>query len=103
MGLDKPIEKCLISFNMSKKSFTQNILKYTVFFEPAQEGGFIAKVPNLPGCATQGESFEEAKNNIKEAIEGYLAVLAEEKQRIPKEQDNFIITQVTIPNCYGVV
>lgn len=88
---------------MSKKSFSENILKYTVFFEQAEEGGFIAKVPSLPGCATQGESFEEAKNNIKEAIKGYLAVLAEEKQIIPKEEDNFIITQVTIPNCYGVV
>jgi len=47
--------------------------KFTVFLEPAEEGGFIIKCAELP-VATQGETREEALKNIKEAIEGYLEV-----------------------------
>ena len=49
--------------------------KFTVFLEPAEEGGFIVKCGELP-VATQGETREEALRNIKEAIEGYLEVEA---------------------------
>ena len=47
--------------------------KFTVFLEPAQGGGFIAKCSELP-VASQGETREDALKNIKEAIEGYLEV-----------------------------
>ena len=49
--------------------------KFTVFLEPAEEGGFIVKCGELP-VATQGETREEALKNVKEAIEGYLEVKA---------------------------
>ena len=39
---------------------------------PAEEGGFWAEVPALPGCFTQGESLEEIRENLKEAIAGWL-------------------------------
>ena len=42
---------------------------YTVFFEEAPEGGYVAIVPALPGCHTQGETLEEAERNAAEAIE----------------------------------
>ena len=51
---------------------------YTVIFEPAEEGGYIARVPALDGCVTQGETLEEAMDMAKDVIEGYLAVLKEE-------------------------
>ena len=38
----------------------------------ADEGGFWAEVPALPGCFTQGESLKELETNIREAIEGWL-------------------------------
>jgi predicted RNase H-like HicB family nuclease len=38
----------------------------------AEEGGFWAEVPSLPGCVTQGESLKELEGNIHEAIEGWL-------------------------------
>jgi predicted RNase H-like HicB family nuclease len=38
----------------------------------AEEGGFWAEVPSLPGCFTQGESLEELEANLHEAIEGWL-------------------------------
>jgi predicted RNase H-like HicB family nuclease len=49
--------------------------KFTVFLEPAEEGGFIAKCTELP-VASQGETRAEAMKNIKEAIEGYREVKA---------------------------
>ena len=41
---------------------------------PAEEGGFWAEVPALPGCLTQGETMEELKANLREAIELWLSV-----------------------------
>jgi predicted RNase H-like HicB family nuclease len=40
----------------------------------AEEGGYWAEVPSIPGCATQGENLEELMANIREAVEGCLAV-----------------------------
>jgi len=50
----------------------RKIFEYTAVFEEEKEGGYSVWVPTLPGCASQGETFEEALNNIKEAIELYL-------------------------------
>lgn len=74
---------------------TATMLTYTVVFEPAEEGGYIATVPMLPGCMTQGETFEEVKNNVHEAIEGYLMVLAKHGNEIPRESSSRIIGTVT--------
>ena len=58
-----------------KKQKVAKVLKYTVVFEPSDEGGYVASVPVLPGCMSQGETFEEAVRMIKDAISRYLAVL----------------------------
>ncbi len=47
-------------------------MKFEVIFEPAEEGGFVAHVPSLKGCWSNGDTFEETVKNIKEAIEAYL-------------------------------
>jgi len=47
-------------------------MKLKVILEPSDEGGFTVYVPSLPGCISEGETEEEALNNIKEAIELYL-------------------------------
>ena len=57
-------------------------LQVVVHKEPA--GGYWAEVPALPGCVSQGETLEELKANIHEAIEGCLEVLHEEGRR-PEE------------------
>jgi len=49
-------------------------MKIKVIIHSAEEGGYWAEVPSLPGCATQGDSFEELLQNLYEAIEGYLSV-----------------------------
>lgn len=49
-------------------------MKLKVVIHEAEEGGFWAEVPSIPGCTTQGESFNELLSNIYEAVEGCLAV-----------------------------
>lgn len=53
-------------------SSTSDIREYQAVFQEETEGGFSVWVPDLPGCASQGETLEEALENIKEAIELYL-------------------------------
>ena len=48
------------------------ILIFKVVLELAEEGGYVVYVPSLPGCISEGDSKEEALENIKEAIELYL-------------------------------
>lgn len=73
------------------------VFTYTVIFERAQEGGYIAYVPVLPGCFTQGETFEEAKENAKDAITGYLEVLREDGDEIPVENEEHVAATIAVP------
>ena len=49
-------------------------MKIKVVVHEAEEGGYWAEVPAIPGCATQGDTFEELLQNLYEAIEGCLSV-----------------------------
>lgn len=49
-------------------------MKLKVIIREAEEGGFWAEVPSIPGCVTQGETFDELLSNIYEAVEGCLSV-----------------------------
>ena len=53
------------------------VMKYAVVIHEDPEGGFWAEVPALPGCYSQGETMDELKANIREAVEGVLAVMKE--------------------------
>jgi len=59
----------------------------------AEEGGYWAEVPSLPGCATQGETMEELEFNIKDAITGCLAVSEEE----------FARQRLAVPESYRIL
>lgn len=50
------------------------IMRFKIILEEAEEGGYVTYVPPLPGCVSQGETREEAVENIKEAIEVYLDI-----------------------------
>lgn len=69
---------------LNKKTYS-----YSVFYEAAREGGYVAFVPALPGCHMQGETLEEAERNVKEAIEVYLESLAVHGEAIPEETRAF--------------
>jgi predicted RNase H-like HicB family nuclease len=60
-----------------------NAVKFRIIVEPDEDGVFVATVPSLPGCVSQGTSRDEALRNVREAIEGYLESLRERREPIP--------------------
>ncbi len=59
------------------------IMKYRVLIEEDEDGIFIATAPELPGCISQGNTRDEAINNIKDAVLGYLISLKKHNEPIP--------------------
>jgi predicted RNase H-like HicB family nuclease len=58
-------------------------MKYRVLIEQDEDGMFVAKVPALPGCVSQGKTRKEAVQNIQEAITVYLESLKNHNEPIP--------------------
>ena len=58
-------------------------MKYRVLFEQDEDGIFVATCPSLPGCVAPGRSRSEATDNMREAIEAYLASLKKQGDPIP--------------------
>lgn len=78
---------------MAKKKVAK-VLKYTAVFEPEYGGGYSVTIPALPGCISEGDSFEEAMSNIKEAAELYIEDLKESE--IPKESRPLIVSPIEV-------
>ena len=66
---------------------------YTAVFEPAEEGGYVVTVPALPGIVTEGDTLEEARIMVADAVKGYLEVLREDGKPIPIEGPEGIIRE----------
>lgn len=58
-------------------------MKFRVVIEPDEDGVFVAECPTLPGCISQGATRDEAMDNIREAIAGYLESLKKHGEPIP--------------------
>lgn len=94
------------NLRMKKK---EKILQFKVIIEQDEDGLFVASAPALPGCHTQGKTYEEVIKNIKEAIELCLEVAEENKsyrQQIDwndgKEKTKFIgITEIPISSEFA--
>lgn len=67
-------------------------MKIKVIIHEAEEGGYWAEAPAIPGCATQGENFEELLANLYEAIEGCLSVDIE----TPDTNDNPRVIEIAV-------
>ncbi|MCK5194674.1 MAG: type II toxin-antitoxin system HicB family antitoxin [Desulfobulbaceae bacterium] len=61
-------------------------MKIKVIIHEAKEGGFWAEVPSIPGCATQGDTFDELLSNLYEAVEGCLSVDIQDIPITPKDK-----------------
>jgi predicted RNase H-like HicB family nuclease len=61
-------------------------MKLKVVVHEAEEGGYWAEVPSIPGCASQGETMEELLENIHEAVEGCLSVDLRDIQMSEKDR-----------------
>jgi antitoxin HicB len=68
---------------------TPKSFSYSVYYEESPEGGYVASVPALPGCHTQGETLEKAELNIVEAISLYLESLSAHGEPAPEERRSF--------------
>jgi predicted RNase H-like HicB family nuclease len=66
-------------------------LKFKVELIQEPDGGYIAHVPALPGCHTQGDSFDEVIENVKDAIQLYMDVLSEESTISPTNSQSQIV------------
>jgi antitoxin HicB len=69
--------------------------KYKVIFEAAEEGGFVVTCPAVPGTVSQGETYEEALANIKEALELALECYREDGVRLPEDVE-VIVEEVEV-------
>ena len=61
---------------------------------PGEDGFWVAECPSLPGCVSQSESREQAIQNIREAIEGYILALQDDKLPIPEEHFDALVVAV---------
>lgn len=75
----------------------RKIYQYTAVFEPDKKsGGFTVTIPSLPGCISEGDTFEQAAANIKEAAELYLEVVKQEKTVIPQEEAGVVVAPIQV-------
>lgn len=65
-----------------------------VMVYPGEDGFWVAECPSLPGCVSQGESREQAIVNIREAIEGYVLALQDDKLTVPQEHFDALLVAV---------
>lgn len=65
-----------------------------VLIYPGEDGFWVAECPSLPGCVSQGKDRSDAITNIKEAIEGYVAVLQEDGLPIPGDTFQALLVAV---------
>lgn len=72
----------------------QKILEYNVIFQEETAGGYSVWVPELPGCASQGETFEEAMVNVKEVIQLYLEETKKESPALSYKKQFVVPVQI---------
>ena len=65
-----------------------------VIIYKGEDDYWVAECPSLPGCVSQGKTREEAVENIKEAIEGYVEALTKDNMPVPKEHYDAIMVAV---------
>ncbi len=73
-------------------------MRYTVVLIPGERAGrYVAHVPAIPGCVTQGNSFEEAVAMAQDAAAGMLAVMADRGDDVPIEPAGAVVASVDVP------
>lgn len=76
------------------KNRIAKVFQYTAVFEPEKTGGYSVTIPALPGCISEGDSFEQALANIKEAAELYLEDL--KNSEIPRETRPIVVSPIVV-------
>jgi len=82
---------------MVEKTLKRKVYQYTAVFEPDEEsGGYTVTIPSLPGCISEGDTFEEALRNIQEAASLYLEVMRRRKEGIIREGKGVIVAPIQV-------
>lgn len=72
---------------------TSTAMRQVVVY-PGEDGWWVAECPSLPGCISQGKTREEAIENAKEAIRGYVAALQEDNLTVPEDKFEALLVAV---------
>lgn len=83
-------------YNASMANKSTKVLKYETVFEEQPDKGYTVIVPSLPGCISEGDTFEEAKTNIADAIKLYLEDLAHDGEEIPSGDNPTFVGQIEV-------
>jgi predicted RNase H-like HicB family nuclease len=75
------------------KEFNGEFMRQVIVY-PGEDGYWVAECPSLPGCISQGKNKEEALVNIREGIEGYIAVLQEDHLPVPPEKFEALLVAI---------
>jgi predicted RNase H-like HicB family nuclease len=80
-----------LQYPLKEKYYTSetigHVMRFTVVLEKDEDGVYIATVPALPGCISDGDTVEEAMSNIKEAIRGFIEDMKADGETIPHDID----------------
>jgi len=80
-----------------KKHLKRRVFQYAAVFEPDDEsGGYTVYIPALPGCISEGNTFEEALKNIQEAASLYLEVARERKEKPASTGEGMFVAPVRV-------
>ncbi len=71
-------------------------MRFVVLLTPDEDGGYVAECPDIPGCISEGDTLEQALENIRDAISACLETMMEHGWETPKETD-VIVATVDVP------
>lgn len=71
-------------------------MRFKVVIHKAVEGGFWAEVPGFPGCVSEGETLEEVRTNIRDALTGVLEVMQESPIEEPNREPGDVVEVVEV-------
>ena len=78
------------------KTLKKVVHQYVALFEPDPSGGYTVSIPSLPGCISEGDTFEEALANIHEAAELYIDVMKHQRRTVRSSQNGTIVAPVMV-------
>lgn len=69
-------------------------MRQVILIPDLEDGGYTVEVPSLPGCISEGDTVEEALENIRDAIRGYVGLLEEDGLPVPSENEHSVLVTV---------
>ena len=78
-------------------------MRFVVLLTPDEDGGYVAECPAIPGCISEGDTLEQALENIRDAITACLETMVKHGWEMPKETDVIVATvEVPLPEKVAV-